>query len=312
MRPCRQREHEAHDDLLPAPGVKEEHIEQAERKLTEVPARHDMAFRPIGRVLHLLRQVYVLSGIFVVTFALYPWLATCFMLRNHRGQQLVPQVFHRTMSRLLGLNVLVRSSPSSLRPLFLASNHTSWLDIIVITSFLPVVFVAKQEVSNWPFFGWLAQLQRSIFVNREKKQEVHKPIGLIADALLSGEVVTLFPEGTSTDGTDVSPFRSALVGAVHETLRRATDLPAVTIQPLAITYIGASGKLAVWAREDEIAFFPHLLQVAALRQIDVLLTWGEPITADTKSDRKELTRQLEGAVRRLVLEANASNASARS
>jgi hypothetical protein len=89
-------------------------------------------------------------------------------------------------------------------------------------------------------------------------------------------------------------------------------LPAVTIQPLAITYVGASGKLAVWAREDETAFFPHLLQVAALRQIDVLLTWGEPITADTKSDRKELTRQLEGAVRRLVLEANASNAPARS
>src|SRR3954454_11967921 len=127
MRPCRQQGHEAHDDLLPAPGVKDEHIEKAERKLTKVPARHgnpDMAFRPIGRVLDLLRQVYVLSGIFVVTFALYPWLATCFMLRNHRGQQLVPHVFHRTMSRLLGLNVLVRSSPSSLRPLVLASNHT--------------------------------------------------------------------------------------------------------------------------------------------------------------------------------------------
>ena len=300
--------------MLSAPRVEGEPIEQAERNLTEARARHgnpDVAFRPIGRVLQVLRQIYVLIGIFVVTFALYPWLAACFMLRYQRGQQLVPQVFHRTMSRLLGLNVVVRGSHSSLRPLFLASNHTSWLDIIVITSFLPVIFVAKQEVSSWPFFGWLAQLQRSIFVNREKKQDVHKPIGLIADAFLSGEVVALFPEGTSTDGTDVSPFRSALVGAVHETLRRATDLPAVTIQPLAITYVGANGKLAVWAREDATAFFPHLLQVAALHQIDVLLTWGEPITADTNSDRKELTRQLEGAVRRLVLEANASNEFAR-
>jgi lyso-ornithine lipid O-acyltransferase len=282
--------------------------------LTEARARDgnpDMTFRPLGRVLNVLRQVYVLSGIFVVTFALYPWLAMCFMLRHQRGQQLVPQVFHRLMSRLLGLNVVVRGSPSSLRPLFLASNHTSWLDIIVITSFLPVIFVAKQEVSSWPFFGWLAQLQRSIFVNRQKKQDVHRPIGQIADALRSGEVVTLFPEGTSTDGTDVSPFRSALVGAVHETLRRATDLPALTIQPLAVTYVGANGELAIWARENETAFFPHLLQVATLQRIDVLLTWGKPITADKNSDRKELTRQLEDAVRRLVVEANASHASAR-
>ena len=280
--------------------------------MTEARARHenpDAAFRPVARLLHLLRMVYVVSGIFAATFALYPWLATCVMLRYQRGQQLVPQVFHRIMGGLLGLNIVVRGSSCSLRPLFLASNHTSWLDIIVITSVLPVIFVAKQEVSGWPFFGWLARLQRSIFVNRDKRHEVHKAIGRIADALLSGEVVVLFPEGTSTDGTDVSPFRSALVGAVYETLRRAAELPTLAIQPLAITYVGANRKLAVWTREDETPFFAHLLQVAALRRIDVVLAWGEPMTADPNSDRKELTRQLEGAVRRLVVEANASNAS---
>jgi 1-acyl-sn-glycerol-3-phosphate acyltransferase len=266
-----------------------------------------MALRPIGRALHLLRLVYVLSGIFVVTFALYPWLVACFLLRYQRGQRFIPKVFHRTMSGLLGLTVVVRGSPSSLRPLFLVSNHTSWLDIVVITSFLPVVFVAKQEVENWPFFGWLAKLQRSIFVNRDKRHDVHKAVGRIAEALLSGEVIGLFPEGTSTGGTDVSPFRSALIGAVHETLRRATNLPTLTIQPLAITYVGPNRKLAVWAREDETPFFSHLLQVASLRQIDLLLTWGEPTAADLNSDRKELTRQLEETVRRLVVEANESN-----
>jgi 1-acyl-sn-glycerol-3-phosphate acyltransferase len=282
--------------------------------LTEAHARHgnlDNAFRPIGRALYLLRVAYVLSGIFVVTFALYPWLVACFLLRCRRGQRFIPKVFHRAMRGLLGLTVVVRGSPASLRPLFLVSNHTSWLDIIVITSFLPVVFVAKQEVSNWPFFGWLARLQRSIFVNRDKRHEVHKTIGRIADALLSGEVIGLFPEGTSTDGADVSPFRSALVGAVHETLRRAVDLPTLTIQPLAITYVGLNRKLAIWTREDETPFFSHLLQVAGLRQIDILLTWGEPTTAGLNSDRKELTRQLEETVRRLVVEANASNDSTR-
>jgi lyso-ornithine lipid O-acyltransferase len=285
-------------------------IEQAGRDLTEARARLgnvDMAMGLSGRMLHFLRLAYVLSGIFIVTFALYPWLAVCFLLRFQRGQRIIPKVFHRTMRGLLGLSVTVRGYPSSFRPLFLVSNHTSWLDIVVITSFLPVVFVAKQEVSSWPFFGWLAKLQRSIFVNRDKRHGVREVIGRIADALLLGEVIGLFPEGTSTDGTHVSPFRSALVGAVQETLRRATDLRALTIQPVAISYVGPNGKLAVWAREDETPFFSHLLRVASLRQINVLLTWGEPTTADLKSDRKELTRQLEGAVSRLVAEANKSN-----
>jgi lyso-ornithine lipid O-acyltransferase len=175
----------------------------------------------------------------------------------------------------------------------------------VITSALPVVFVAKQEVASWPFFGWLAQLQRSIFVNREKRHEVHTAIGRITDALLADDVIVLFPEGTSTDGTVVLPFRSALVGAVHETMRRAANLPTLAIQPLAIAYLGPHRNLAVWAREDETPFFKHLLQVAALRRIDILLTWGEPTEACPRSDRKALTKQLEHDVRRMVTEANA-------
>jgi lyso-ornithine lipid O-acyltransferase len=266
-----------------------------------------MALRPVTQVRYLLRLGYVLGGIFVATFALYPWLAACVLLRYQSGQRLIPKVFHRIMSALLGMNVVVKGSPSSSRPLLLVSNHTSWLDIIVITACLPAVFVAKQEVASWPFFGWLAQLQRSIFVNREKRHEVHKAIGRIADVLLAGEVIAFFPEGTSTDGSDVLPFRSALIGAVHETLRRATNLPSLAIQPVAIAYLGPNRKLVVWSREDETPFFKHLLQVAGLRRIDILVTWGELTTACLSSDRKQLTKQLEQSVRQMVGEANASN-----
>lgn len=274
----------------------------------EMPANPDMPFQRGRGALRLFRLGYVLSGIFVAAFVLYPWLAACFLLRYQQGQRLIPKLYLRMMRGLLGLNISVTGAPSSRRPLFLVANHTSWLDIIVISSFLPVVFVAKSEVESWPFFGWLARLQRTIFVNRTSRQQVRETVERMADELAAGEVIAIFPEGTSTDGTDVLPFRPALMGAVRETLRRSVDLPAMFVQPVAVTYVGPRRKLAVWAREDETPFFAHLLQVANLRRIDVALTWGEPTPADMGSDRKLLAKHLEDTVRRLVAEAHGGDA----
>jgi lyso-ornithine lipid O-acyltransferase len=270
----------------------------------ELGIKISWTFQRTRRALHLFRLGYVISGIAVTTLFFYPWLAASRRLRYRQGQRLVPKVYHRILRALLGIRISVQGIPSSLRPLLVVANHTSWLDIVVISSFLPVVFVAQHEVASWPIFGWLAQQQRSIFVNRNRRQQVHETIGRIADALASGEVVGIFPEGTSTDGTDVFPFRSALIGAVRETLLRAEHLPAIFIQPISVAYVGANRRLAVWAREDEIKFVPHLLQVISLQRIDVALTWGEPIPADISSDRKALTKRLEAAIRQLVAEAN--------
>jgi 1-acyl-sn-glycerol-3-phosphate acyltransferase len=105
---------------------------------------------------------------------------------------------------------------------------------------------------------------------------------------------------------NVVPFRSALIGAVHAALRREPSLAAVCVQPVCVTYVGPNRRAAVWALEDDIAFFPHLLQVAAMRRIDVALAWGEPVTADMSSDRKTLARELEQAVRAMVADAHRS------
>jgi len=266
----------------------------------------ELALRPARAVLHVLRVAYVLAGIFVVTFALYPFLAVSVVLRSRAGQRWVATRYHRIMRGLLGLRSAVHGAPSSSKPLCIASNHTSWLDIVVISSFLPVVFVAKQEVASWPFFGWLARLQRSIFVDRERKHLVHRTVEQIADALLAGEIIGLFPEGTSTDGTGVVAFRFALIGGVHAALRRQPRLPAIFMQPVSVTYVGPNRRGAVWALEDEIPFFPHLLQVAAMRRIEVVVAWGEPVSADVGSDRKALAGELEQAVRAMVADAHQS------
>jgi lyso-ornithine lipid O-acyltransferase len=267
-----------------------------------------LAWQLVRAVLRALHVAYVLVGIFAVTFTLYPFLAVSVFLRSRTGQQLIPRVYHRIMRGLLGLEIAVQGAPSSSRPLFVVSNHTSWLDIIVLSSFLPVVFVAKQEVVSWPFFGWLAKLQRSIFVDRERKHLVRQTIARIADALLAGGIICLFPEGTSTDGLDVAPFRSALIGAVHAALRRDPGLSAIFVQPVSVTYVGPDRRAAVWALEDEIPFFLHLLQVAAMRRIHVALAWGEPVAADMNSDRKALASILEQAVRAMVKDAHQTRA----
>ena len=262
-----------------------------------------MTLQQIRGALHVFRLGCVISAIIITTLILYPWLAASSRLGYRQGQRLVPKLYHRVIRALLGIRISIEGIPSARRPLLVVANHTSWLDIVIISSFLPVVFVAKHEVASWPIFGWLAQLQRSIFVNRDRREQIYNTISCIADALASGEVVAIFPEGTSTDGTHVLPFRSALVGAVRETLRRAENLPAIFIQPVSVAYVGANRRLAIWAREDEIQFVPHLLQVISLQRIDVALAWGDPIPADISSDRKVLTKRLEGTIRQLIAEA---------
>ena len=283
-----------------------------------MPDDSSMTFPRIRGAFHVIRQAYVLAGIAIATVILYPWLAASSFLRYREGQQQIPVAFHRIMRVLLGLSISVKGAPASGRPLMIVANHTSWLDIIVISSFLPVVFVAKHEVASWPFFGWLAQLQRSIFIVRSQRLQIQQTIDRIADALIAGDVVGIFPEGTSTDGTFVSPFRSALIGSAREVVRKMERLPSIFIQPVSVVpCLGAAGwqimrplgfvatdySLAVWALEDEIPFFPHLLRVARLCRIDVVLTWGEPIEANRGSDRKALAKRLEGTVRQQIAEA---------
>jgi len=95
--------------------------------------------------------------------------------------------------------------------------------LIVVSALVPVVFVAKSEVAGWPLFGWLAKLQRTIFINRQARHQTGAATREIAGRLLGGDAVVLFAEGTSSDGGRVLPFRSSLVGAVHHALGAGAD-----------------------------------------------------------------------------------------
>jgi len=254
----------------------------------------------------MLRLLLMLIAVAAVTLPLMPvqWAAIALKLPLRRR---IPVFYHRILCRLLGVRVRVIGAPMNAHPLLIVSNHVSWIDIPVIASVAPVVFVAKREVASWPFFGWLAKLQRSVFVDRERRAKTGEVNAEIAQRLAEGDPVVLFGEGTSSDGNRVLPFRTALIGAARDALAVAEHVQQVWVQPLSVAYVGLQGvpmgrqnrPRVAWYGDMELA--PHLAAIGKLGGIDVVLTWGEPVAYNGETDRKALARTLESSVRELTV-----------
>jgi len=221
----------------------------------------------------------------------------------------IPVVYHRMICALIGVRVHVVGARSTEYPLLVVSNHSSWLDIPVITAVAPVVFVAKREVASWPIFGLLAKLQRTVFVDRTRRHKTAEVNAEIARRLAEGDPVVLFGEGTSSDGNRVLPFRSALIGAARDALAEARHAGRVYIQPLSVAYAGLLGfpmgrqhrPAAAWY--GKLDLLPHLAAVIRRGAFDVVVTWGEPIAYDGTADRKTIAREAEATVRKLTVNA---------
>lgn len=170
----------------------------------------------------------------------------------------------------------------------LVSNHLSYLDILIFSALSPCVFVSKKEVRSWPVYGWMARLAGTIFVDRNRSADAHQANLSMARTLAEGSVVVLFPEGTSSDGTAVLPFRAALLEAAITSRE--------PISSAHISYAVENGsvekEICYWGR---MSFFPHLLRLMSLRGIraQVRFATGAP----RYEDRKVAAR----ATRKLVL-----------
>jgi len=241
----------------------------------------------------------------LVSLVLIPlqWLSIKFGLRS---QETLPRIWHRIASRLVGIKVRQIGQPAANRPLLIAANHASWVDITVLGSLIPLSFIAKSEVSGWPIFGLLAKLQRTVFVNRTRRTETGQAADEIAERMAAGDAMVLFAEGTSNDGNCVLPFRSALLGAATRALGDE-DGATVWVQPLSLAYQGFYGLPMGRAHRPHVAWYGdmelpgHLWGIFTRGALDVIVTWGEPVLVDKTTDRKALTRELENEVRALTI-----------
>lgn len=131
------------------------------------------------------------------------------------------------MLRVLGIRLQASGVPH-VGPVLLVANHISWLDILAINAVQPTRFVAKADVRHWPFLGWLVACGGTLFIERERKRDALRVVHQIAQTLKAGEIVAVFPEGTTGDGHGVLPFHANLLQAAI-----ATETP---VQPLVLRY----------------------------------------------------------------------------
>jgi lyso-ornithine lipid O-acyltransferase len=212
--------------------------------------------------------------------------------------------YYRVLVKIVGIRVRVVGEMVRDRAVLLVSNHVSWADILVIGSIAPLAFISKSEIASWPLVGITAKLQRTVFVDRSRRQQTGDAIAEIIKRIAGGTTMVLFAEGTSSDGNRVLPFRSALVGAVKEAGNRSES--GILIQPMSICYTGINGlpmgrqyrPLIAWY--GDLDFIPHIRRLMATGAVDAVVTFGEPLTADGSTDRKAMAKMLESTVRALT------------
>lgn len=253
-----------------------------------------------------IRAGSILAGFMALTVPLMPVQAVLVKL-SPRGARRFPHWYHRQVCRLLGIRLTIEGEVVRDRPVLLVANHTSWLDIPVLSAVAPVSFVAKKEVGRWPFVSSLARLQRTVFVDRERRHAAGDSIGEISRRLEAGDAIVLFAEGTSSDGNRVLPFLSTLFGAVLPGGKGAAPPAEAQVQTLSIVYTRLHGVPLGRADRPHVGWYgdmemtSHAWQVLKSGPLDVTVRIGLPVSLETFADRKLLARTSEDAIRREVV-----------
>lgn len=234
------------------------------------------------------------------TLSLIP-LQMLLLLLRLPGRYRLPLWYHGATCFLMGIKVVTRGKRNVQQPTLFVSNHVSYLDISVLGSLIDGHFVAKSEVGSWPLFGVLAKLSGTVFIQR-RRHKSNESRENMARRLGDGRDLILFPEGTSSDGTRVLPFKSALFSVAQAA---EGDSPLM-VQPISITYTRLDGMpmgrlwrpFYAWYGDMELP--GHLWHALAMGILTVEVEFLEPVEASTLANRKTMATHCHGLVARGV------------
>ena len=254
-----------------------------------------------------LRAATVLAGFAGLTIPLMPLQAVLVRISPSHARRL-PHWYHKQLCKLLGIRINIEGEIAHDKPLLLIANHSSWLDIPVMSAIAPVSFIAKKEVSNWPGVSLLARLQRTVFVDRERRTSVKQTTSDLKERLAQGDTLLLFAEGTSSDGARLLPFKSALFAAAlgHNIGRkparsRESEHPAF-VQTVTVAYTHLHGVPIGYAERPIVGWYgdmemlSHAWQLLKFGPIDVEARVGKPIAIGEFADRKAITQATENEI----------------
>ncbi len=189
------------------------------------------------------------------------------------------RLFLRFSAWAAGVDIHIKGKRLQRDVLYIA-NHVSWLDILVLSGRTGCAFVAKADMDPWPVIGWMARLNNSVYVQRDKRLDVGAQKDAIQAALATHQAIALFPEGTTANGQELLPFRSSLVASV-------TPPPeGIAIQPVAIDYGPFASEIA-WV-EDEPVGVNALRVMSRAGRFPVTLHFLDPLNPADFNDRKAI------------------------
>ena len=227
-------------------------------------------------------------GFFALTAVMVP-VHVALMLSKNRDPYAIPHLYYRILLRILGLRVRVHGAMETKRPIMFVSNHTSYLDVPVLGALIPAAFVAKSEVADWPMIGWLAKLQGTLFVERRSSRVDDQRL-LLNEHLARGQSLILFPEGTSTLGLEVLPFKSGLFSIADTAMANGS----LTIQPVSIVCTELDGLPLTRAWRPfyswygDMEFVSHLWSVFKMGRFTIDVTFHPAVKRASFADRKAL------------------------
>lgn len=233
-------------------------------------------------------------------------LALAVAKRGHtRFAGILPVVFHKILLFLFDIRIDLDGKLPKERPLLLVSNHVSWLDIVILGAVTPLSFAAKSEMKSWPVFGSLAKLQRTVFLDRNRRSTAGRQASDIAQRMTAHEIIVLFPEGTTTDGNQLAPFKTPLFEAAKIALKES-PVETALVQPISIAYshfhglpIGRAERPHIsWP--GEIGLGESLIPLFREGALDVSVRIGTPIMLTEQSNRKIIAKDTAASIRSML------------
>lgn len=209
----------------------------------------------------------------------------------------LPVFWNDWCRRVVGMEVTVSGRPLVRGSALFVANHISYLDIAALGSVVNASFISRADVRNWPVFGFLAKLQKTIFLER-KPRYIRQQMVELKDRLAAGDRLILFPEGTSSDGNTILPFKSSLFAATDISV----ECSPVQVQPISIAYTRLDGlplgrlMRPIYAWYGDMEFVPHFWHLLGFGRFRVDLMVHDPVNPNLFSSRKELAQYCERVI----------------
>ena len=224
---------------------------------------------------------HVLSGLWVITWV-FPRLSSQQQEERIKAWALV-------LLGRLAIKLVVIGQPPARGPLLLAANHISWLDIVVLHAARPCRFVSKAELRHWPLVGKMASAAGTLFIERESRRDAMRVVHHMAERLQAGDILAIFPEGTTSNGVDLLPF--------HANLFQAAISAHAPVLPVALQFVdAATGALSLApCYIDDDTLLGSIWRTLSAPALCAVVTFGEPQSAQGR-DRRAWAADLRRAV----------------